>query len=288
MAPWQWCFCWRHPLFLAPLNLERFPINVKAQPHPDSAPTVADDHAPAPSAQLEAGPDHGAGLSPEASIPPQQEDEGFPDRPGPRVIGRHGLQQLDLLMTTLEALDFRGSEVMVASLQQKDAAKVAVDRVEFWKWRTTNPLRRTMRRTQLKQAQVMAMVSLVCDTAARFYPVLYQLVSVREDPSLAEARWTQLTKRLQDLLQQRMNPRRATMEKFADHGYALAMAKQMVRALVFSAGPGGEQRLLASLQDGMPRSRYWPCTRFNTRFWAAVSACWVRGLRKGTKAPSQS
>lgn len=205
-------------------------LRLKAHPYPEPAPTVADDNDP---------------------LQPQQNDAGFPDRPEPNLIGRHGLQQLDLLMTTLEALDFRCGEVMVASLQQRDAATGAMGRVEFWKWRTTNPLRRTMRRNRLKQAQVMTMVGLVCDMAARFYPLLHQLVSVREDPSVAEARWARLTKRLQDLVQQRMNPKRAAMQNFADDEYALSMTKTMVRALVFSAGPGGEQRLLASLQDGM-------------------------------------
>ena len=205
-------------------------LRLKAHPYPEPAPTVADDNDP---------------------LQPQQNDTGFPDRPEPNLIGRHGLQQLDLLMTTLEALDFRCGEVMVASLQQKEAATGAMGRVEFWKWRTTNPLRRTMRRNRLKQAQVMTMVGLVCDMAARFYPLLHQLVSVREDPSVAEARWARLTRRLQELVRQRMNPKRAAMQNFADDEYALSMTKTMVRALVFSAGPGGEQRLLASLQDGM-------------------------------------
>ena len=205
-------------------------LRLKAHPYPEPAPTVADDKDP---------------------LQPQQNDTGFPDRPEPNLIGRHGLQQLDLLMTTLEALDFRCGEVMVASLQQKEAATGAMGRVEFWKWRTTNPLRRTMRRNRLKQAQVMTMVGLVCDMAARFYPLLHQLVSVREDPSVAEARWARLTRRLQELVRQRMNPKRAAMQNFADDEYALSMTKTMVRALVFSAGPGGEQRLLASLQDGM-------------------------------------
>ena len=196
-------------------------LRLKAPPHPEPAPTVADD-------------------------------AGFPDRPEPPLIGRHGLQQLDLLMTTLEALDFRCGEVMVTSLQeQQEATTGAMGRVEFWKWRTTNPLRRTMRRNRLKQAQVMTMVALVCDMAARFYPLLHRLVSVREDPAVAEARWALLTRRLQDLIRQRMNPKRAAMQNFADDEYALAMTKTMVRALMFSAGPGGEQRLLASLQDGM-------------------------------------
>lgn len=205
-------------------------LRLKDHPHPEPAPTVADDKDP---------------------LPPQQDDAGFPDRPEPKLIGRHGLQQLDLLMTTLEALDFRCGEVMVASLRQKEATTGAMGRVEFWKWRTTNPLRRTMRRNRLKQAQVMTMVGLVCDMAARFYPVLHQLVSVREDPSVTDARWAVLTRRLQELIRQRMNPKRAAMQNFADDEYALAMTKTMVRALMFSAGPGGEQRLLASLQDGM-------------------------------------
>jgi len=206
-------------------------------PHSDPARTVADD----------------IGADEKDLTPPQQDDAGFPDKPEPLLIGRHGLQQLDLLMTTIEALDFSGNEAMVATLRQNYAALGATGRVEFWKWRTGNPLRRIMRRTRLKQAQVMAMVGLVCDMAARIYPVLHQLVSVREDQSLADARWMRLTKRLQDLIQQRMNPKRAAMQKFADDEHALAMTKQMVRALVFSAGPGGEQRLLASLQDGMRR-----------------------------------
>ena len=190
-------------------------------------------------------------MPPGGPIQSRQDDEGFPDRPESGVIGRHGLQQLDLLMTMLEALDFRCGEVMVATLQGKEAAPDTMGRVEFWKWRTTNPLRRTMRRNPLKQVQVMTMVDLVCDMAARFYPLLHQLVSIREDPSVSETRWAELAKRLQDLIRQRMNPKRAAMQNFADDEYALAMTRTMVRTLVFSAGPGGRQRLLASLQDGM-------------------------------------
>ena len=234
MAPWLCRFCWRWHgvLIFALLNPERSPINLTAHPHPEPARTVADDKDP---------------------IQPQQDDADFPDKPEPRLIGRHGLQQLDLLMTTIEALDFRGSEAMVALLRQKNAARGAMDQVELWKWRTTNPLRRTMQRNRLNQAQVTTMVGLVCHMAAHLYPVLHQFISVREDQSLAEARWAGLTRRLQDLVRQRMNPRRAAMQKFADDEHALAMTQQMVRALAFSAGPGGEQRLLASLQDGMRR-----------------------------------
>lgn len=217
---------------LALLSVEHFPINLTAPHHPEPARTVADPKDP---------------------VQPQQDDAGFPAKPESRLLGRHGLQQLDLLMITIEALDSRSSEAMASLLQQKNTAMGATDRVEFWKWRATNPMRRAMQRNRLKQGQVRTMVGLVCHMADRLYPVLHQLISVREDQSLAEARWTRLTGRLQGLVRQRMNPRRTAMQKFADDEYALAMARQMVRTLAFSAGPGGEQRLLASLQDGMRR-----------------------------------
>jgi len=206
--------------------------DVKSPRHPEPARTVVD---------------------PEDPIQRQQDHAGSPNRPEPPLIGRHGLQQLDLLMITIEALDLQGNEAMVALLQQRTAAMGATDRVEFWKWRATNPLRQTLQRNRLKQAQVRTMVGLVCDMAAHLYPVLHQFISVREDQSLAEARWMRLTKRLQDLIRQRMNSKRAAMQKFGDDEHALAMTRQMVRTLAFSAGPGGKQRLLASLQDGMRR-----------------------------------
>lgn len=231
-----------------------------AHPNPEPVQTVDDDNAPSTSAQSEVEPDAGSGpaadLPGQGSTQPQQDDADFadfPDRPEPRLIGRHGLQQLDLLLMTIEALDFRSGEVMFDVLRQQDGIPESMSRVEFWKWRTTNPQRRSMRRIRLKEAEVMTMVSLVCDMAARFYTVLHQLVSVRVDQSTADARWMLLTKRLQDLIQKRMNIKRMAMQKFADDDHALAMTRQMVRALMFSAGPGGQQRLLASLQDGMRR-----------------------------------
>lgn len=184
--------------------------------------------------------------------PDEQDFDDFDEELEARIIGRHGLQQLDLLLTTIEALNIKGNEAMIYALQQgAEPGQTPVSRVEFWKRRTTNPLRRTMRRSQMKKEEVMGMVELVCTMATGLYPLLHQLVSIGADQSLAEARWTFVSKRLQGLVQQRMNPRRAAIQKFADDDHAMAMAKQMVRALLFSAGPGGQQRLLASLQDGM-------------------------------------
>ena len=166
-------------------------------------------------------------------------------------IGRYGQQQLDLLLLTVEAIDLNGNEAMLYALQKQGYSEAIPNRVEFWKHRNTNPLRQTNRRGGLSRDETTALICLVCHMAERLFPVLRQLVSPKGDLAVADRRWQQTSERLQALVQQRMNPKRASVQQFADADHALAVTRRMVRALTFCAGPGGPQRLLASLQDGM-------------------------------------
>lgn len=166
-------------------------------------------------------------------------------------IGRYGQQQLDLLLLTIEAIDLNGNEAMLYALRKQCYNQAIPNRVEFWKRRNTNPLRQTNRRGGLNRDDAMALICLVCHMAERLFPVLRQLVSSQGDLAVSDRRWQQISERLQALVQQRMNPKRASVQQFADTGHALAVTRRMVQALIFCAGPGGPQRLLASLQDGM-------------------------------------
>ena len=166
-------------------------------------------------------------------------------------IGRSGRQQLDLLLLTVEAIDLNGNETMLYILRQKGYSQVIPNRVEFWKRRTTNPLRQTSRRAGLNRDDTLVLIALVCHMAEYLFPVLRQLVSAYGDNTVSDRRWQHMAERLQALVHQRMNQKRASVQQFADIDHAIAMTKQLVRALVFCAGPGGPQRLLASLQDGM-------------------------------------
>jgi hypothetical protein len=61
-------------------------------------------------------------------------------------LPRRGLERLDLLLLSAEALDLNGGEAMVWMSEQMGFTTLFPNRVELWKRRCTNPLRRITRR----------------------------------------------------------------------------------------------------------------------------------------------
>ena len=76
---------------------------------------------------------------------------------GPR-LSRRGVERLDLLLLTIEALDLNGGEAMVWTSQQMGLQAQFPNRVELWKRRCHNPLRRTTRRDQLDRVDAESLI----------------------------------------------------------------------------------------------------------------------------------
>ena len=96
-------------------------------------------------------------------------------------LSRRGVERLDLLLLTIEALDLNGGEAMVWTSQQMGLQAQFPNRVELWKRRCHNPLRRTTRRDQLNPVDAESLICLVCAMADRLYPcLLYTSPSPRD------------------------------------------------------------------------------------------------------------
>ena len=168
------------------------------------------------------------------------------------VLNRRGLERLDLLLLTVEALDLNGGEAMLWATQQLGFTDLFPNRVELWKRRCTNPLRRSTRRTPLSGAEIEALIRVVCAMADRLYPMLHQLLSSREPEELTQQRWALVDQRLRDLIAERMNLRRCAVQRLLETESAAPVQRQLVITLALAAGPGGIDRLRASLQDPTP------------------------------------
>ena len=169
-----------------------------------------------------------------------------------RVLSRRGLERLDLLLLTVEALDLNGGEAMLWATQQLGLQEQFPNRVELWKRRCHNPLRRTTRRGQLGPMETEALIRLLCSMADRLYPLLHQLLSSKEPQEINQQRWALLDQRLRDLIEERMNPRRGAVQRLLLPEQAQAIQRTMVLALALAAGAGGVDRLRASLLDPTP------------------------------------
>ena len=168
------------------------------------------------------------------------------------ALHRRGLERLDLLLLTVEALDFNGGEAMLWATEQLGYTDLFPNRVELWKRRCTNPLRRSIRRTPLTGAEVEALIRVVCVMADRLYPMLHQLLSSREPEQLTRERWGLVDQRLCELITERMNLRRGAVQRLLEPETAAPIQRQLVVTLALAAGPGGVDRLRASLQDPTP------------------------------------
>jgi hypothetical protein len=167
-------------------------------------------------------------------------------------LGRRGVERLDLLLLTIEALDLNGGEAMLWTSHQMGLQQRFPNRVELWKRRCHNPLRKSTRRDQLDPIDAESLICLVCAMAERLYPMLHQLLSTREPEQLTEQRWNLVYERLSDLVDERMNPRRGAVVRLQDPNTRPALHRELIQTLALVAGPGGIDRLRATLLDPTP------------------------------------
>ena len=175
-------------------------------------------------------------------------DPSFPDA----VLGRRALERLDLLLLTVESLDMNGGEAMLWATRQLGFESIFPNRVELWKRRCHNPLRRSTRRGQISAVETEALIRMLCFMADRLYVFLHQLLSSREPEQLTRERWALVDQRLRDLIEERMNPRRGAIQRLLGVEPGAAIQRQLILTLALASGPGGVDRLRASLLDPMP------------------------------------
>ncbi|MEB3165360.1 MAG: DUF3038 domain-containing protein [Cyanobacteriota bacterium] len=168
-----------------------------------------------------------------------------------RPLPRRGLERLDLMLLCLEALDFNGGEALLWLSGQLGYGGLFPNRVELWKRRCHNPLRRACRRGELAAAETDALIRILCVMADRLYPMLRALLSSAEDPAVREHRWELFRQRLAELLLERMNPRRSGIQTLIDPQQGAEERRLLIQSLALAAGNGGFDRLKASLMDAV-------------------------------------
>ncbi len=153
------------------------------------------------------------------------------------------------MLLCAEALDLNGAEALVWLSQDLGYGDLFPSRVELWKRRCHNPLRRTFRRGELSSVETDALIRILCNQAERLYPLLRALLSAQEPPELSRQRWELFQLRLDELLRERMNLRRGGVQRLLDPQESDELRRQLIRAMALAAGQGGFDRLKASLMD---------------------------------------
>ena len=159
------------------------------------------------------------------------------------VLGRRGIEKLDLLLLVIETLDLNGSKGLLWTSEKLGLHNCFPNPVELWKCRCYNPLRRTSRRGRPNSVKCEALILLICSMAEKLYPSLRELISSKEPKEQNQDRWNMFYERFTDLISERFNNRRAAVRKLLSLKPSDYLFRNLIITLALSSGPGGIKRL---------------------------------------------
>ena len=162
------------------------------------------------------------------------------------VIADEATKKLDFLILVIETLQINATDSLLLKAKDIGLPDHFSSRVEFWKMRCSNPLRKTYTFTSLSSEQIDFIVELISSMAENLYPLIRQLLSTKESKALNDQRWSLFTTRLKSLIRERMNIQRSYIATLLNDDKN-DFFKELLVILSLSCGQAGVKRLKASL-----------------------------------------
>ncbi len=173
-----------------------------------------------------------------------------------RACPRRARLQIDLILLAIEALELGGSESILAVVQELELGEIIKNRVNLWRLRTTNPLRRSHSRRPLSLVEAKALVVVACFVARRLTVrirqllLAYQQMSEKQIPLEQNLALSNYLERFRAHFKSRMNPRRSGVLIYSSAEKLDELALSLLAQLLFCTGTAGMQRFWISLFDG--------------------------------------
>jgi hypothetical protein len=164
--------------------------------------------------------------------------------------------QIDLILLAIEALELGGSEAVLTFAQELDLKEIIKNRVNLWRMRASNPLRRAHIRRPLSITEAKALVVIACYLARRLTVVIRQLLMIAQQmdekqiPLEQNLRLSNYLERFRAHFKSRMNPRRSALLALNSDEKLNELAIHLLGQLLFCTGTAGMQRLWIGLFDG--------------------------------------
>lgn len=174
----------------------------------------------------------------------------------PSECSRRAKTQIDLLLLAIEALDLGGAEAMLASARELGLEEVIRGRVNLWRLRSSNPLRRFSQRQPMTLEEGKALVLITCFLAKRLTVLIrqlllgYQQLADQELSFEHHSRLSGYLARFRSHFRARMNANRAAVIAYSTDEKLNELAIELLTKLLFCTGTDGANRLWVSLFDG--------------------------------------
>ena len=165
---------------------------------------------------------------------------------GNYLLAKEAPKKLDFLLLVIETLQINAADSLALKANEIGLPTEYSSKVELWKIRCANPFRKSHSYGYLSRDQVDSLVKLISSMADTLYPLIRQLLSSKESESLNNERWFLFSSRLKSLIKERMNMNRSYIVKLLNESN-YEHFRELLVILSLSCGPGGSDRLKASL-----------------------------------------
>ena len=162
------------------------------------------------------------------------------------VIASDAPKKLDFLILVIETLQINATESFLLKAKNIGLSENFSNRVNFWKLRTSNPLRKSYAFSSLSSEQIDSLVELIASMSESLYPIIRQLLSSKESKTLNKERWSLFSSRLKSLIRERMNVQRSYIASLL-LDESNEFFRELLVILSLSCGQGGATRLKASM-----------------------------------------
>tara|TARA_Y100001968_G_scaffold329051_1_gene377531 strand:+ start:864 stop:1460 length:597 start_codon:yes stop_codon:yes gene_type:complete len=162
------------------------------------------------------------------------------------VIADDASKKLDFLILVIETLQINATDSIILKAKNIGLSDDFSSRVQFWKMRTSNPLRKSYTFSNLSSDQIDSLVEIISSMSENLYPLIRQLLSSKEPKTLNKERWSFFIKRIKSLIKERMNSQRSYISSLlVDENHDFF--RELLVILSLSCGQGGAKRLKASM-----------------------------------------
>ncbi len=161
-------------------------------------------------------------------------------------ITKDATKKIDFLILVIETLQINATDSLLLKAKNIGLSNDFSTRVQFWKMRTSNPLRKSYAFSSLSSDQIDSLVELISSMAENLYPLIRQLLSSKESKTLNNERWLLFTTRIKSLIRERMNLQRSYISSLLSDDNN-QFFRELLVILSLSCGPGGANRLKASM-----------------------------------------
>ncbi len=201
-----------------------------------------------------------ASLTPFNTPSPQSLPMILDTLPDPAIEGqgcpRRTRLEIDLILLAIEALELGGSEAILSFAEELELKGIIKDRVNLWRMRSSNPLRRAHMRRPLSIMEAKALVVIACYIARRLTVVIRQLLMIyqqmdeKQIPLEQNLRLSNYLERFRAHFRSRMSARRSGVMALTSDEKLDELAIHLLGQLLFCTGTAGMQRFWISLFDG--------------------------------------